>query len=118
MKVWFTAAELAALALPGLPGTKRRINAVAARESWPHRDRSGRGGGREYPRDALPRDARDELAARDVSASAKTQLAVAANAVLVDIAGLVGNKRTRAETRLCIVRLANAYREHAGIDLT
>jgi putative transposase len=118
MKVWFTAAELAALALPGLPGTKRRINAVAARESWPHRDRSGRGGGREYPRDALPREARDELAARDVSASAKTQLAVAANAVLVDIAGLVGNKRTRAETRLCIVRLANAYREHAGIDLT
>jgi putative transposase len=118
MKIWFTASELAALALPGLPGTKRGINIQAARESWPHRDRSGRGGGREYPRDALPRETREELAARDVSASAKTQIAAAANAALADIAGLGGNKRTRAEARLCIVSLADAYRKRACLDQT
>jgi putative transposase len=118
LKIWFTASELAALSLPGLPGTKRGINIQAARESWPNRTRSGRGGGYEYPRDALPRETREELAARDVSASAKATLAEAANAALADIAGLGGNKRTRAEARLCIVSLADAYRKRACLDQT
>ncbi|WP_194745748.1 transposase domain-containing protein [Thermaurantiacus tibetensis] len=61
---WFTAAELAALRLPGLPRTKRRINARATAEGWPWRPASQRGGGRQYPLDALPLAARMALAAR------------------------------------------------------
>ncbi len=49
---WWTAKELTAIA--GLPGTVRGINKKATRESWPHRPRQGRGGGREYPLHALP----------------------------------------------------------------
>ncbi|QRY97118.1 hypothetical protein JT366_07745 [Sphingomonas paucimobilis] len=33
-KEWFTAAELAELALAGLPTTKRKINERAAEERW------------------------------------------------------------------------------------
>ncbi|SDH90210.1 Mu transposase C-terminal domain-containing protein [Roseospirillum parvum] len=64
---WFSAAELASLALPGLPGTERGIQLCAARESWPHRPRQGRGGGREYPISALPAKARAALARRDLT---------------------------------------------------
>ena len=48
----YTAAELAGL--PAMPSTERRIRAKAQRESWTSRPRQGRGGGREYPFDALP----------------------------------------------------------------
>ncbi|MFQ3665554.1 MAG: transposase domain-containing protein [Sphingomonadaceae bacterium] len=55
---WFTADELAALRLPGLPATKRRINALAATENWVFRPARQRGGGREYPISVLPMAAR------------------------------------------------------------
>ena len=32
--VWMTAAEIAALALPGMPGSKRKVNAMAERLGW------------------------------------------------------------------------------------
>jgi len=118
VKIWFTAAELAELVLADLPQTKRGVQLLAKRDAWPSRDRVGRGGGREYPIDALPREAREELAARELSASAKTTLAVAANAALSDLAGLAGSKRSRAEARLCIVRLADAFRTQACIEAT
>jgi putative transposase len=52
-KVWWTATEIADARLPGLPFTKRRVNALADRERWraqpKHaRRREGRGGGWEY----------------------------------------------------------------------
>lgn len=118
MKIWFTAAELAELALADLPQTKRGVQLLAKRDGWTSRDRAGRGGGREYPIDALPREAREELAARALAASAKTTLAAAANAVLSDLAGLGGSKRSRAEARLCVVRLADTFRAQAAIEAT
>ncbi|BCW89992.1 hypothetical protein sos41_31600 [Alphaproteobacteria bacterium SO-S41] len=64
MRVWYTSAELAALSLPGLPGTKRNINHLAAREGWALmrnaagealcRPRAGRGGGVEFHVTLLP----------------------------------------------------------------
>lgn len=48
MKTHYSAAELAAMKLPGLPATERAIQIMAARESWPRIKRSGRGGGWEY----------------------------------------------------------------------
>ncbi|MBI1386650.1 MAG: DDE-type integrase/transposase/recombinase [Rhizobiales bacterium] len=51
---WFTARELAELAVPGLPKTRMGIQKQADRDDWPWRPRSGRGGGREYPVSALP----------------------------------------------------------------
>jgi transposase InsO family protein len=69
---WLTAAEIAALALPGLPATKRGLNKVLEREGWAAardtkgaplaRPRSGRGGGTEYHISLLPAAARAVLA--------------------------------------------------------
>lgn len=73
-RAWFTAAELAELRLPGLPGDKRSINRRARDENWPHRcaadgsplarARAGRGGGTEFHLSLLPGPARLELLRR------------------------------------------------------
>lgn len=71
---WFTAAELANLALPGLPGTKRGVQDVAERAGWSHqigddgaalsRPRRARGGGVEYHLTVLPEAAKVRLLGR------------------------------------------------------
>lgn len=74
---WFTAAELAELALPSLPGDKRSINRRAQEERWTARNgasgeplvrqRKGRGGGLEFHASLLPGAARLELARRGIT---------------------------------------------------
>jgi len=67
---WFSAAELAALALPGLPGSAANIIATAKRDGWQcpahkgqwWRPRTARGGGIEYHTSVLPLAARAKLA--------------------------------------------------------
>lgn len=49
---WYSASQLAGL--PGMPGTVQGVNFKAKSENWPKRQRSGRGGGFEYPLNALP----------------------------------------------------------------
>ena len=51
---WFTLSELAALALPGLPTTKRGLLDVARREAWDIRQ-DGEGGALSRPRRARGR---------------------------------------------------------------
>lgn len=63
---WWTAAEIADATLPDLPGTKRNVNAFAARVGWDRapglsRARAGRGGGREYHWTLLPSRAQQHL---------------------------------------------------------
>lgn len=60
---YYTAKELAGL--PGLPGTERAIQIRAKREAWESRDRTGRGGGREYALSSLPEETRKALAGRN-----------------------------------------------------
>lgn len=74
-KTWFTAAELAELKLPGLPGVKRKVNELADQARWKLRDggvhcrpRSGRGGGLEYNISLLPPAASLELIRRGLAA--------------------------------------------------
>ena len=47
LKTHYTAAELAALRLTGLPASERGVRKAAERENWPSRPRA-RGKGREY----------------------------------------------------------------------
>lgn len=58
----FSAAELAGL--PGLPGTERGIRFHAEAAGWAFRRRAGRGGGKEFPIEVLPREAQAAIAAR------------------------------------------------------
>jgi len=77
-KSWYTAADLAALALPGLPKVKRKINELAAEKRWAFqvdrsgealaRPRAGRGGGLEYHVSLLPPAAIAELGRRGMLA--------------------------------------------------
>ncbi|HEY9081305.1 transposase domain-containing protein [Magnetovibrio sp.] len=73
MKEWFTAAELASMALKGMPGTDRGIQSLAKRECWNSRTnaaggmltrkREGRGGGVEYHYTLLPMKAQAKIVA-------------------------------------------------------
>lgn len=75
-KSWFTAQEIAGLALPGLPKTKRKVNERIADEGWKAkldaqgvpmaRARQGRGGGTEYHVSQLPATAVAELVKRGI----------------------------------------------------
>lgn len=80
-QTWFTAAELADLALPGLPRVKRKINELAKARRWAlqvdaaggalARPRAGqRGGGLEYHHSVLPPAAAAELIRRGLAAPA------------------------------------------------
>lgn len=88
-KLWYSAAEIAALGLPGLPGTKRKVNEFAKANRWHERlgasgmalarPRAGRGGGIEFHIDVLPPAARFKIAceapalAADIAAAEAVQ---------------------------------------------
>jgi putative transposase len=132
--MWFAAADLAGL--PGLPATKQGVIHRAARESWPSRPRQGRGGGREYPIEALPQAARDALAARlastspatcsfasELRAGFKAQLAddLAARAAaaareegLAALPTLPPSARRRADARLAVLDAFERYSKASG----
>lgn len=65
---WYTARELAAMGLTGMPSTERAIQLRAKREGWTCRKRQGRGGGVEYAITSLPREAQDALLDRTIAA--------------------------------------------------
>ena len=64
-KEWWTAAEIAAAALPALPNTRQGVDALIKRDRWQEgsfaRRREGRGGGWEYCWKLFPQDARRAL---------------------------------------------------------
>jgi len=78
---WLTAIEIAVLALPGLPATKRKVNQKAKQAGWTtqidtngkplFRRRKRRGGGLEYHYSVLPPQAVAALATRGLIAVAK-----------------------------------------------
>lgn len=77
---WFSAAELAAKALPGMPSTKQGVLKVAKAQGWDVREgpngpqarkRQGRGGGVEYHVSLLPEAARLKLVAATAPAAAE-----------------------------------------------
>lgn len=68
VKSHYAAAELAAMALPGIPGTMQGVKLRAKSSAWVFRKRAGRGGGLEYDIDSLPAEARDEIRRRATSA--------------------------------------------------
>ncbi|MEI6161372.1 MAG: DNA-binding protein, partial [Roseococcus sp.] len=105
---WFSAAELAALALPGMPATKRGVTDLAERQDWQRaawegthwRLRTGRGGGVEYHLAVLPMVARAKLAFAEHQAAAATQPLVYANPGGALTYGGGAMSSTRAQTAM------------------
>lgn len=119
MKVWYSAAELAELSLPGLPGTERRIRAFAERKGWNRhprfaRERAGKGGGMEYRIELLPVDARMHLLARFVEPDAGVLEAAAAP----DYAGPDSAAKGKLEARDARLHLVGIFKAwHAQVRL-
>lgn len=67
---FFTAADLAALGLPGLPRLRQHVSRLASKSGWPFQNRAGKGGGREFALATLPEKARNEILRRRLIDSA------------------------------------------------
>lgn len=120
MKAWLTADEIADLRLPGLPGTKRKVNALADREGWSDhrtlaRPRSGRGGGYEYHIDLLPLEARLAYARQFMGDALEAGLAAIQAAPDVAPATATAAQAQR-DARLAILGAYDAFERTA--DLT
>ena len=116
--VWLSARELAGL--PGLPGSERRCRDKLAQWQVPARPRAGRvGGGLEYDVAALPLQAREALAARQLAqagpvlAPALVEVAPQAPAPAVARpAALVQRQPSDADKRVADARAALVHQVH------
>ena len=128
---WWTAAELAALALPEIPTTESGVIRHGVREAWRCRAREGRGGGREYHVSALPAGARAELARRalaEAGAGAAVLAVPGAPAAAEPVpakrlrrrrgpSAASGQSITRRDARLMVLALLDRYRRATGLPL-
>jgi transposase InsO family protein len=120
IQLWFTAAEIAGRAaagdMPGMPATKRGVNALAEREGWHRyhalvRQRSGSegGGGFEYHLDLLPLDVRLGYLSRQIGPA----LTVKGGGDARPLGGehLTDRARLTRDARVYILRLADRFRQ-------
>lgn len=119
MKLWLTAAEIADLALPGLPGTKRGVTEWARREGWADRPtmsrpRTGAGGGLEYHLDLLPPVARQAYVGRLIPEAVPFSSAAAAEAEPA-AAALRDDAAEARDARLAMLAAAERFRVEARI---
>lgn len=126
-KIWFTATELAELALPGLPKARNKVNERARIEGWAYRigmegeplarPRKGKGGGVEYHLQVLPPAARSAIAkmgvatVAHVSAEPETRSA----ALWREFEAMSEKARDEARRRLQIVQLVGRYESMGGL---
>ena len=109
MAEWLSALELAGL--PGVPGTRNKVNDLAKSEAWLSRPRQGRGGGREYHVSSLPEETRAALGLAQVAAlTASPASPSAANAnrpALLPPVPKGGDRKAAA--RLAVLAAAGAF---------
>jgi putative transposase len=121
MKAWLTLQEIADLALPGLPTSKRGVSLLADREGWAAstrtRQRQGRGGGFEHHIDLLPAAARLAYVARFGQAETLEQAAVAVQSA-PDVVALTSAAGGELDARLHIVGMFRAMRQRADLRHT
>jgi putative transposase len=117
MKLWYSAAELAELALPGLPATERGIQLLAERKGWNRpsrnmREKAGRGGGIEYRIELLPADARMHL----LASFAEPETGSAAVSAAPDTStGTPEPARQSRDARLHVVGMFRAWHARVGL---
>lgn len=121
MKLWLSAAEIAALALPGLPARRESIIRFADRNGWNARtdlarNRAGRGGGMEYHFHILPAEARAAYVARNVE-MIDIPASIAREAAQEKQAVQLGGPATEArDARLALLAVADRYASDAQLS--
>jgi putative transposase len=119
-QAWFTASELEALGLAGLPGDKRSINRRAQAERWASRlgtdgkllvrARQGRGGGSEYHASLLPAEAQADLARRGFACCQPEPVKTASATAWAWFDGQKSSVKAEAQLRLEIITEINLHR--------
>lgn len=114
MKEWFTAAEIAARKLPGLPSAKSNVQVLANREEWASaksasgealaRRRTGPGGGLEYHVSLLPAPARVALKGEELKANPGQALFIAPPPPV-----FTEQHMLRRDSRLALLSMADAH---------
>lgn len=122
IREWLTAQEIADAGLPGLPGSKRGINAVAVQAGWRQdaahcRQRAGRdgGGGLEYHVRLLPTAARVAWYARGLGAETTPASDGDAQGDTEGAAPVRDTARLERDARLHLVGQADLYRKKTGV---
>lgn len=100
---YYSAKELTDL--PGLPSSVQGIINKSQRENWPSRARSGKGGGREYPETALPKETQKHLANQRISADLPAVIEPAQPPAVIEVDewSLTDSQRLERDARLAIV---------------
>jgi putative transposase len=98
---WYTAGEIAGMGLPGLPASERNMRAMADREGWDRRERSGRGGGWLYPVSALPKPAQTALARKEMQKAVAVPAQLSLD--LPDAASLKTHQLTTMDARAALL---------------
>ena len=118
---FFSATELAALKLPGLPDRREHVSRLASRMKWAHRERQGRGGGREFALSALPNDARVEILRRRLQNATSQQAAIGKpHAPLPSIDNLKARQAERLSARTVLLAAFDRFKgkrsDRAALD--
>jgi len=112
LKLWLSAAEIAAQALPGMPATERGVQLLAQRNNWNGvdltRPRAGRGGGTEYHIKLLPAEARAAYVARHAAAH-DVPAAIAREAAHEMATVALGRTTEARAARLALLAVAERY---------
>lgn len=113
--MFLSAAEIAALKLPGLPASRRGVQFAAERGHWAARPRSGQGGGVEYAVDSLPAEARVAYVGSHIEA-VDIPPAVAREAAAEPAAATASAGAAQArDARLAILALVESFAAQAAI---
>jgi putative transposase len=115
LRMFLSAAEIAALALPGLPASKRGVLFAAERGGWITRPRKHRGGGVEYAVDSLPAQARVAYIGRRIDAVAVPPCIAREAESEPAAARLSGSAAEARDARLAILALADNVAAQAGL---
>ena len=115
MKSWLSAAEIAALKLPGLPSVERAVRRYAQRHGWENRARAGRGGGLEYAVAALPPDARAAYVAHEVETVSVPAAVARAAAAEPGAERITARAAAARDARLALLALVDRFAAEARL---
>lgn len=118
IKPFYTAKELADMALSCLPTAHANVRKKAIKENWLSQKRAGRGGGQEYAFDGLPAEVQAEIKAKAYKALVPKQSADAARQVATianrDLQSLDDAQRATADARIQMTLLVGQYEAALG----
>lgn len=115
VKMFLTAAEIAAENLPGLSVASRAVKRTADKSGWQSRPRKGRGGGIEYAVDSLPAEARAAYVGKHIDAVELPASLARAAAAEPEAAGVDATAASARDARLALLVQADRLAETASI---